>query len=256
MMMRAILTVCTLTDQATFKRLDGAAKLLTAPPKGMERTEYYEAILPHVLTVLDPVTPPNTTPVHGMHRRAAAFTIMRMFERDRKAVRESLNPILFDVLGSTHARHENTDRALRLLASAVLLAPPSPDFIQFMVAPLGFRLLTLDSFFERTPTAQITLPDQDRSLSTQRNEVHEVLHTWLRLGPTDDVTEVLRRALASACTPDGTTWHMTPKGMELAPQEYVVCLTQPQRCRRVCLEQLAPEKYLVRGPCALRRQLQ
>ncbi|WFC94922.1 hypothetical protein MBRA1_001560 [Malassezia brasiliensis] len=205
----------------TFKRLDGATKLLTTPPKGMGRAAYYEAILPHVLSVLDPVTPQHTTPVHGMHRRAAAFTLMRMYERSADAVRNSLSPVVFDVLGANRASAAEVDRALRLLAAAVLLSPPSPDFIQFLVGTNAVRLFALDSFVDQAPAAKVAVTDETRSLETQRNEVREVLHTWLRLGAIHEVGDTLGQVLDKAGSADTAVWQSSKTGVHLVPQEYV-----------------------------------
>lgn len=193
----------------------------------MSRTAYYEAILPHVLSVLDPVTPPHTTPVHGMHRRAAAFTIMRMHERSADAVRVSLNPVVFDVLGTNSASAADVDRALRLLAAAVLLSPPSPDFVQFLVGSNAARLFALDSFLERAPAAKVAVADETRSLETQRNEVREVLHTWLRLGSSREIVDTLSQVLDKAGTADTAAWQSSRNGVQLVPQEYAYGLTQP-----------------------------
>lgn len=197
------------------------------PPKAMGRAAYYEAILPHVLSVLDPVTPQHTTPVHGMHRRAAAFSVMRMYERSADAVRTSLSPVIFDVLGANRASAADVDRALRLLAAAVLLSPPSPDFIQFLVGTNAARLFALDSFLERAPAAKVAIADETRSLETQRNEVREVLHTWLRLGASREMGQTLGQVLDKAGSADTAGWQSSRNGVHLVPQEYVRYLTQP-----------------------------
>lgn len=217
-----------LSHAATFKRLEGATRLLTTPPKGISRNSYYKTILPHVLTVLDPVPPPNTTPVHGLHRRAAAFTVMRMFERSPDVVHATMGPCVFHVLLGTRACAHDIDRAVRLLGSLVLLAPPSPDFVQSMIAPLATRLLQLDTFLEQTALAKIQWNDQKPTRDTLKNEVHELLHTWLRLGAYKEINTVLLRAMHAGCAQGNCAWHETKQGIELIPVKYVRgLLTQP-----------------------------
>ncbi|PKI85735.1 hypothetical protein MVES1_000271 [Malassezia vespertilionis] len=186
----------------SFMRLDGVTRLLTVPPKSMLVRAYYLEIIPHVLSVLDPVVPPGVTPVHGMHRRAAAFTLMRMVERDADAVAQALHAPLFDVLGkdATQADEARVDRALRLLGAAVLLAPPSPDLLDFLVSPLVVRLLSLDTFLRRADANRV-VPESERRHTTQLHEVDNVLHTWIRLAPTHSTADALIHAVAASLAP-------------------------------------------------------
>ncbi|WFD43000.1 hypothetical protein MPSI1_001651 [Malassezia psittaci] len=206
--------------ETTFKRLDATTKLLTTPPKGMGRSDYYEKLLPSVLGVLDPKQPPSVTPVHGMHRRAAAFALMRMLESDGNAIRGVLSSMIFDKLQTKATDPNEVDQALRLLAAAVSLAPPSPDFIQFMVSPVLESLLTLDTFLQQAPKSKIYVKKDDRTVDTQKNEVSEILHTWLRLGSIDEVRTRLSGALDSVFERAKGRWTLTAEGSAFVMQHF------------------------------------
>ena len=200
-------------DPAMFKRLDATTRLLTTPPKGIARSDYYEKLIPSVLGILDPKQPPNVTPVHGMHRRAAAFALMRMSECDGDAVRNALGSVIFGTFQTEAAGPDEINRALRLLASAVTLAPPSPNFIHFMVDSVVKSLLTLDTFLQQAPKVIINVEEQSHDVDTQKSEVSEVLHTWLRLGNIDEVWIRLREALDSIFGRVNGKWTLTAEGV-------------------------------------------
>ncbi|WFC98906.1 hypothetical protein MYAM1_001639 [Malassezia yamatoensis] len=204
--------------ETTFKRLDATTKLLTTPPKGIGRSNYYEKLLPSVFGVLDPKQPPNVTPIHGMHRRAAAFALMRMLESDGNALHGVLSSMLFDKLQTKAADPNEVDQALRLLAAAVSLAPPSPNFIQCMVDPVVKSLLTLDTFLQQAPKPIIDVKEENRTVDTQKNEVFEILHTWLRLGAKDEVRASLCKAIDSIFESTKERWTFTAQGLAYAIQ--------------------------------------
>lgn len=177
----------------------------------MERTAYYEQMIPHLLRVLDPVTPAGTTPVHAMHRRAVAFALMRMAERSAPTVHKALAPLFTALTTETHAA--DVDRALRLVTSAVLLAPPSPAFLQLMVAPVLVPLLTLDTFLDEKHTPLIMAAE--RPDATVKNEVRQTLHTYLRLADADEVQTSVLDALHTALRPRAVVWSWTAEGLAL-----------------------------------------
>ncbi|WFD32313.1 hypothetical protein MSPP1_003358 [Malassezia sp. CBS 17886] len=202
---------------ATTQRLDGATKLLVTPPKGIPRAAYYERIFPALCAVLDPVAPAGATPVHGIHRRAAAFTVQRMWEKDMRTVDAGLRCVFAEPLGvsvsatgrdagapagaqddsalpaggaaAAAAPPDRTDRALRLLCATVTLAPPSPPFIDALVAPVCLPLLALDTFLERSAQA----PHGSVALETR-----EVLRTWLRLASARSAAQALASAISAS----------------------------------------------------------
>lgn len=204
---------------ALFQRLSGVAQLLCAPPKDMPRASYYAKMVPLLLRVLDPVTPPGTTPVHGVHRRAAAFTLVRMHERHAQSVMDALSAPIHDVL--THktgpATPADVDRALRLLSAVVTLAPPAPDWIQALCTPLVASLLALDTLWAQPPLPSVQVVAADApSRTSLATPVRDVLHTWMRLVPEAALCTSLDAALQHALVTGAPRWIETPQGVQSA----------------------------------------
>lgn len=202
---------------ALFQRLDGVAKVLSTPPKHMARAEYYEAMAPQLLDLIDPVPPPGTTPVPGTHRRAAAFVLERMYQRNAAATAHMLTTLVHQPFAPRDAQAtppapDAVDRALRRLTAMVTLAPPAPDWVHAACAPVSDRLLSLDSFVHQPATTGISDVTASRARSEQAADTHAVLHTWLRLGPEDEVRASLSRALSNVLD-DEWDWTHTPNGV-------------------------------------------
>lgn len=217
---------------STFQRLDGVARLLTTPPRDLPRTAYYAGIVPRILDVLDPGAPDATsaTPVHGMHRRAAAFTLVRLFERDAEATWAALETPIWAALASHEpVDAQRVDVALRLVAAAVTLAPPAPDWLVFLVGPLLPRLLSLDTALQ-APRASIA----------QRGEVAEILHTYLRLGPSPALAPALTEALRAALS-DAMAWDTALHGTSLVPADPALVRVEALLHDTLSLEQLASQ---------------
>lgn len=200
---------------ALFQRLDGVAKLVCAPPKHMKRAAYYAAIIPNLLRVLDPVVPPHTTPVHGVHRRAAAFTLVRMYERDASSVLQALQAPVFQACRPPTTPAE-VDRGLRLLSALVTLAPPAPDWIHALCTPLAASLLALDTLLAQPPPgpgieAVDAAPAPRTWLAPQ---THDILRTWLRLLPDDMLSTALDDAMTKALQPGAPRWKEGPEGVQ------------------------------------------
>ncbi|WFD18781.1 hypothetical protein MCAP1_000992 [Malassezia caprae] len=202
---------------ALFQRLDGVAKLLGTPPKDMARASYYAAIVPSLLRVLDPVAPPHTTPVHGVHRRAAAFTLARMYERDAPSVLDALRAPIHDAM--LHAPPADVDRALRLLSALVTLSPPAPDWIHALCTPLAGALLALDTLLAQpAPGPRIVAAEAPAPRTWLAAQTRDVLHTWLRLVPDDTLSTALDHALSEAMRP-GVRWVETSDGVHMQPYQ-------------------------------------
>lgn len=202
---------------ALFQRLDGVARLLCAPPKDMARAPYYATMVPNLLRVLDPVAPPPTTPVHGVHRRAAAFTLARMHERDAASVLDALRVPIHDAL-SRPAPPADVDRALRLLSALVTLSPPTPDWIHALCTPLAGALLAIDTLLmQPAPGPGIVAADAAPPPRTWlAAQTRDILHTWLRLVPDETLSTALDRAMSDSLRPDALRWTETPDGVTCA----------------------------------------
>jgi len=212
---------------AHVRKMEGVATVLATPPRGMPRPAYYAQLVPSLLGVLDPAPAPPTTPVHGLHRRAAAFTLMRMHEREADAVHAALDPLLYAPLvgevaggaagqaGGAAPAAGRVDRAVRLLAAAAALAPPSPAYLRFLVTPVVGRLLTLDTFLQRPGRRGAPLAEPDaQALDMLRAEVHDLLHIWLRLACTsEDLDKAVQQATEQTyawTVGAGGTVHLVP----------------------------------------------
>lgn len=202
---------------ALFQRLDGVAKLLSTPPKDTARASYYAAMVPSLLRVLDPVVQPHTTPVHGVHRRAAAFTLVRMYERDAVSVIDALQAPIHEAF--LHAPPADVDRALRLLSALVTLSPPAPDWIHALCTPLAGALLALDTLLAQpAPAPRIVAADAAPAPRTWlAAQTRDILHTWLRLVPDDTLSTTLDRVLSDALLSQGLRWVETPDGVQMQP---------------------------------------
>lgn len=197
-------------SNAISQRLDGLARLLSTPPKDMDRPTYYMKITPHILDVLDPVTPPGTTPVHGTHRRAAAFTCMRMHEADAKSMQAALDTNLWRVLepASDPPSPAQIDMVLRRMFAAVTLAPPSPPWIHAACARMMHRFLALDTHLHM-PT--LTPRSIDALRDTQAANLQETLLTWFRVCSEDEIVSTLHSALRRSLD-DTWHWYDVPEG--------------------------------------------
>lgn len=204
----------TLTEgDALYERLNGIARLLSVPPRGMQRGAYYEAIVPHIFSVVDPSTPPGMTPVHGIHRRAAAFAIMRMYENDANAMHPVLTTCFWDVLGSDSLpTPQQIDSALRRLSALITLAPPSPDWIHALCQPMLHRLWSLDTALHMARHDVPVVEDTVRTRDMQAHDVEQVLHTWLRMGQAEALSTSLFTALERALS-DSLSWESTSEGL-------------------------------------------
>lgn len=197
---------------ALSQRLDGLARLLGSPPKGTTRAAYYMDIVPHILAVLDSVTPPGTTPVHGTHRRAAAFTLMRMFELDGKAMLTALDVHMWQVLrphaGQVPPAPADIDTVLRRLYAMVTLAPPAPHWIHSAVSGVMLRCLALDTHFHMPSSGPKAV---DALRDAQASNLNKMLDTYFGLCSEDEIVSTLHDVLVSSLD-DTWQWSDAPQG--------------------------------------------
>ena len=239
---------------ASLARLDSVAKLLCTPPKGMRRTTYYMDMVPHILSVLDPVTPPGTTPVHGIHRRAAALSCVRMFETDSHAMCAAMQTHVWNVLLPTPGESppppaSAVDSALRQQYAAMILAPPAPHWIHALCGPVLSRFLALDTHLH-APSSTPRIVDAVRE--SHAKSLDECLSTWLRLDSDEGIIRLLHDALRQALN-ESWHWQDTPQGVSLVQSsasetDVVSLLERPASLERVLRpESLDDEPHMPEG---------
>lgn len=182
----------------SLERLENVAKLLTTPPRDTPSNIYVARLVPSLLAIIDTSSDAAQVP-----RRAAAFTLVRLHEKYRTPVEEQLAQLLFAPLYTPGA----PEKALGRVVALALLAPPSPDWLNAVVAPAVQALLSLDTFAE----ASSGVRDQTAAaeLDALAIQSRDALHTWLRVGDQDICVKSILSAAAASLSPK-VEWTLDP----------------------------------------------
>lgn len=171
----------------SLQRLESVAHVLTTPPKATTANAYVGRLVPSLLAITD-----TSSDAAQVARRAAVFTLVRLYEKYPSDVEAALKTLLFAPLES----QGTPIRALSRTCAISLLAPPSPDWLATVVGPVVAPLLALDTF-----SVLRTGVHEERAAGTLdelADMVRETIHTWLRVGDRDACTSALSRAVSQS----------------------------------------------------------
>ena len=182
----------------SLERLESVAKLLTTPPKDTPPSTYVARLVPSLVTIIDASSDAAQVP-----RRAAAFTLVRLHEKYRAPVEEQLAQLLIAPLYTPGS----PKKALGRLVALVLLAPPSPDWLNTVVVPAVQALLSLDTFAE----AGSGVRDQNAAaeLDALAIQSRDTLRSWLRMSDQDICVKSILSAAAASFRPK-VEWTLDP----------------------------------------------
>ncbi|WFD34978.1 hypothetical protein MCUN1_001824 [Malassezia cuniculi] len=174
----------------SLQRLEGVATILTTPPKYTPASTHVERLVPSLLAITD-----ASSDAAQVARRAAVFTLVKLHEKYRDAVRDTLAKEIFVQLSQSGT----PATAIKRVCALALLAPPSPDWMHEMVAPAIGSLLSLDTFaWLRTGVHDEKIV---RIVDELADMARETVHAWLRIGDRDACVAALCESVSNSFSP-------------------------------------------------------